>query len=102
MRLIELDAQNWQSFHDYLDAMKTALGSPEWHGNNVDAFLDSMVWGGINMVEPPYTVRIKNTTGLRIDILEEIEILKKCIEKHRAESVTRRGYDVEVNIDIVP
>lgn len=102
MRLIELDAQNWQSFHDYLDAIKAALGSPEWHGNNIDAFLDSMVWGGINSVEPPYTVRIKNTKGLRTDILEEIEILKKCIQEHRAESVARRGYDVEVNLDIVP
>jgi hypothetical protein len=25
-----------------------------------DAFVDSMIWGGMNSVEPPYTVQISN------------------------------------------
>jgi RNAse (barnase) inhibitor barstar len=79
MQLLELDAKNWKSVRDYVDALRAVLGSPEWHGNSVDAFIDSMVCGDINKVEPPYTIRIKNTKSLPADILDEINYLKNAL-----------------------
>lgn len=79
MKIIELDAKDWRSFHDYADALRTALGSPDGHGTSVDAFIDSMVYGGMNKVNPPYTIRIKNTKNLHKDILDEIHALQKSL-----------------------
>ena len=102
MQIIELDAKDWKSFRDYLGALKAALGSPDWHGNNIDAFLDSMIWGGINKVNPPYTVKICNTSGLPKEIIEEIELLSRSLMDARAESKIRRGQDVDVKLEIIP
>jgi RNAse (barnase) inhibitor barstar len=55
MRIIELDAHNWKTGRDFYNAIAVALNSPENHGRNFNALIDSMVWGGIDDVEPPYT-----------------------------------------------
>lgn len=81
MRVIELDAQSWKTCEDYAIALRIALGSPEWHGSNVDAFFDSMVVGDINEINPPYKIIIKNTENLPKKIIEEIEALKKRLPK---------------------
>jgi hypothetical protein len=52
MRVIELNAQNWRTVLDYYDSLKEALGSPSWHGSSPDAWIDSMIYGGINEVKP--------------------------------------------------
>ena len=53
MRIIDLSATNWKSTLDFYDALLAALGAPRGHGKSVDALIDSMVWGGMNKVEPP-------------------------------------------------
>jgi len=82
MRIIELDAKSWKTCEDYASALRTALGSPEWHGSSVDAFLDSMVYGGMNEINPPYKIVIKNTKNLSEAIIEEIEALKKNLPRY--------------------
>ncbi|WP_436216152.1 barstar family protein [Bradyrhizobium sp. LjRoot220] len=46
MQIIELNAENWRTWRDLYDALLTALGAPEGHGRNLNALIDSMVWGG--------------------------------------------------------
>ncbi len=58
MRVIELDASGWLNAMAAVDALKQAIGSPEGHGASPDAFVDSMIFGGMNELEPPYTIRI--------------------------------------------
>ena len=60
MRTIRLNAENWKTVLDFYDALLAALGAPDWHGASIDAMIDSMIWGGINDVDPPYTVQIQN------------------------------------------
>ena len=60
MKVIELDAGLWREYLDFARALLAVLEAPHWHGTGVDALIDSMVYGGINGVEPPYTVVIKN------------------------------------------
>jgi hypothetical protein len=96
--VIELDAQHWKSFRDYADALRAALGSPEGHGSSVDAFIDSMVYGGMNEVNPPYTIIIKNTKGLSQEILAEIEALKNSLPKPGAES----NAGADIFFEIIP
>lgn len=61
VRLIELDARSWQTIEGVFEALLAALGSPEWHGHNLNALHDSL-YGGMNEVEPPFTVIVNGTT----------------------------------------
>jgi hypothetical protein len=102
MCTIDLDATNWTKVSDFYDVINIALGAPKWAGYSIDALLDSIIWGGMNEMDPPYTIRIQKTKNLTKDVLDEIELLKQCLLEARAESITRRGRDVDVNIVIVP
>ena len=100
MRIIELDAGKWATDLDFYDALLAAVGAPEWHGHSVGALIDSMIWGGINAVEPPYIVRVRNVNYLPQTIIDEIELLKSVLAEARAEFNERNGHDVEVELEI--
>jgi hypothetical protein len=72
VRLIRLDASGWHSVLDYYEALLAALGAPRGHGRSVNALIDSMVYGGINAVEPPYRVVISNHADLPNEVRQEI------------------------------
>jgi RNAse (barnase) inhibitor barstar len=99
MRIIEIDGTNWETVLDFYRALFDALGAPEWHGTSIDALLDSMIWGGINAVEPPYTVRVRGTSNLPNKIRDEIEVLKKYLGIHREEFLKRNGHAVDVYVE---
>ena len=100
MRVIELDATGWRDVLDYYAALKRALGSPEWHGTSVNAWIDSMITGSINRIEPPYLIRITGTSKCSPALREEIEYLAGAIREARAEQRQREGKDAEVDFEI--
>ena len=100
MRTIELRAKNWTSVLDFYHALLAALDAPKWHGEGIDAALDSIVWGGINGVKPPYAIRVVGASSLAPKIRHEIEVLAKHIAEHRKEHQWRRGKDVEVSLEV--
>lgn len=60
MKTITVSALGWNTILDFYEAILGALQAPEWHGTNANALIDSMVYGSINGVEPPF----------RLDIIE--------------------------------
>ena len=59
MRIVELHADGWVTATDFVNALKKAIGAPDWHGSSADAFLDSMIYhDDINALKSPYTIRI--------------------------------------------
>ena len=60
-----------------------------------------MIWGQINKVEPPYTIRAMGSRGLANDIQDTIAVVKTALEKDRVEFMKRRNRDVEVAVEIV-
>ena len=99
MRVIELNAAKWRSKLDFYDALLNAIGAPPGHGHSANALVDSMIWGGMNAVEPPYTVRIVGTAKLPDDIRNTIELVKQDLTDARAEFRRVRGEDVEVQFE---
>ena len=101
MRVIELDAARWRTALDLYDDLLGALDAPFWHGRNINALYDSIVWGDINGVEPPYTVRIRNLSQASEDAKEELEVFFKHLPEQEAERVRQEGepsgaiFDVE-------
>jgi hypothetical protein len=98
MRLIELDAKGWKSPVDFLQSLKDALGSCDGHGMSPAAFVDSMIWGGMNSVEPPYAVRVTNINGAPKEVADYVFLMISVIREARQERLQRRGDDVEVSI----
>jgi len=45
---------------DLYSAFFVAVGAPEWHGRNFNALHDSIGGGGINRIEVPYRIVIRN------------------------------------------
>src|SRR3954447_15519524 len=100
MNTIELDARSWKTPHDFRSALKAALGAPEWHGDIVGAFLDSIFGGGMNALKPPYVIKIVNTAGLVPEVKEMVRDFSSAIAETRARRLARIGEDVVVRLEI--
>src|SRR5438046_9824366 len=98
MRIIELDASGWEKPVDFMAALQLALGSCQGHGHSPDAFVDSMVWGGMNDVEPPYTVRVVNTARVPTEVRDYISLMVSLIRDAREWRFRNRGDDIGVSI----
>jgi hypothetical protein len=97
---VELDASGWKTAQDFRLALKAAIGAPEWHGEIVGAFLDSIFGGGMNTLEPPYVIKVVNTAGLVPEVKEILRDFSSAIAETRARRLARIGEDVAVRLEI--
>jgi hypothetical protein len=95
MRVINLDAAEWKKPLDFYDALLLALKAPPWHGRGIDALIDSMVYGGINEIEPPYRIWIVGTSRLPADVREELDLAVDAINRFQ-------GIEKEIEFQIDP
>jgi hypothetical protein len=97
---VELDASGWKTAQDFRLALKAAIGAPEWHGEIVGAFLDSIFGGGMNTLEPPYVIKVVNTADLVPELKEMLRDFSSAIAETRARRLARIGEDVAVRLEI--
>jgi hypothetical protein len=57
-----------------------------------------MIWGGINSLEPPYTIRIAKTTDLPEKVASAIRLLSSALEEQREWKLAYKGDNVEVSL----
>jgi hypothetical protein len=96
MQLMELHVESMASAVDFMDALKKVIGAPDWHGDSVDAFLDSMIHhDDINALKAPSTIRIVGADKLGREAQDAIRRLARAINQHGASD---RGGDLEVTI----
>ncbi len=91
----------WQSIGDFYNSILPELQAPERHGANLNALVESMVWGGINKLDPPYKVEILNSEKVPQDVLEEIREIADFTLESCAEFRERKGRDPGVSFNIV-
>ena len=101
MRIIDLDATKWKSIVDFYNALLASIGAPKEHGISPDALVDSMIWGGMNAVEPPYSIRITGLSTAPSEVRDEVELAKNDLAKGRDYRKRHDGDDVQVSIDVV-
>jgi hypothetical protein len=101
MRVIELNATSWNTMRDFTTALKAAIEAPEWHGTTIAAFIDSMISGSVNALEPPYVIKIVNFANLKREVAEFIRDLSSAIEETRARRLARTGEDVAVSFEFL-
>ncbi len=85
MRELILDASVWKTKDDVYDSFFKAVGSPEWHGRNLDALNDSIVGGQINAVEIPYRLIVRRYShvgeGARKMAAAFVALIRELAEK---------------------
>lgn len=102
MRTIDLDAAEWKTVLDFYKALLAAIGAPAWHGISPDALVDSMIWGGINAVDPPYVVRIFGLSAVPQQVRDEVRLASDMLVEGRIYRKRHKGDDVDVSIVIEP
>ncbi|MFA5965680.1 MAG: barstar family protein [Sphingomonas sp.] len=70
---IVIDTSDWKDLQDFYRAILKELGAPDWHGHNINALIDSVVYGDINSVEPPFLIILKGLASRSDGILEIVE-----------------------------
>jgi hypothetical protein len=96
MQLIELHADGWVTAMDFVAALKKAIGAPDWHGDSVDTFLDSMIYHDeINALKAPYTIRIVAADKAGPEAQGMMRLLARYVDQRGAPD---RGGDLEVSI----
>lgn len=102
MRIIELDATKWKTVLDFYHSLLAAVEAPKGHGKSPDALIDSMIWGGMNAVEPPYTVQISGLSAAPQEVRDHVELVSDVLVEGRIYRKRHKGDDVDVSIVIAP
>jgi hypothetical protein len=93
-RELQLDATAWRTAKDVYDSFFSAVGAPEWHGRNFDALNDSIVNGGINTIEVPYTITVRNLSAASSEAASFLKKFAGLISEFQTD-----GCPVEMHIE---
>jgi len=94
MKEILLDSSTWESPDDFFSALLPELGAPTWHGHNLDA-LDDSLFGGINEVEPPFSVTIRRSSNL------SPEMVAFLVRVATVFADARRNSGVDISFEVI-
>jgi hypothetical protein len=98
-KLIEIDGREWERAADACIGLLTALRPRGAHGASIDAFVDSMIYGGLLCVEPPYEVVIRNIQSPEAAVF--LRDLSVALAYARQERKANRGDDVDVRLRLI-
>jgi hypothetical protein len=98
MRIIDLNASKWGNPIGIYDAIKAALGSCEGHGSSPDALIDSIIWGGMNRIEPPYIIRFIGASSAPKEVRDYIRLIIDVIREARDWRRMHEGTDIDATL----
>jgi hypothetical protein len=104
MRVIELHAKHWKSVLDFYDAVGRAQyehdGRAVANIHNINGLPELLIWDASRRTTP-YVIRISGASDLPNAIRDEIVFVQKKLAEAREESVRRRRFDVDVQLEVV-
>jgi hypothetical protein len=99
VRTIEIDGGACATVRDFCSVLKTEIRALPGHGNSVESFVDSMIWGnGMSSLPPPYMVRVRGLD--RGPVAEFVKDLSNALGQSRMEHRNRKGEDVEIILQL--
>ena len=100
MKIVALDGSAWAAPLDFYDALLRGLGAPKWHGLNINALVDSMIYHDeINKIAPPFRVTITGLSSASAKAQEELRDAIDALVSHGARC--RIGSDGTATVEIV-
>jgi hypothetical protein len=98
MRMIEMDGATYPTVKAFCADLQTEIRALPGHGNSIEAFVDSMIWGnGLSSLAPPYLIRVRGLRG-GSPVAEFVKDLSNALGQARMEHRMRRAEDVEVTL----
>ncbi len=94
---IVIDGMGWTSIVEFSSALKLFLRSPSWHGDSIDAFIDSIVYGSMNEIEAPFRIRLINAQGWPEELRRHVREYIDCI----AVAAAREGRLSEILFEVI-
>ena len=98
MKRIEIDVAACRNPKEFGRVLQEAIGALPGHGSSIESFVDSMVFGTMSELSPPY--RIVVLGDLRPEVRAFAADLSNAIGQARVERRRRRGDDVEVSLKV--
>ena len=98
MKVVEIDAGGCRNPKEFGQLLQDAIQAIPGHGSSIEAFVDSMVFGTMSDLSPPYTIVV--TGDLKPEVRAFVADLSNAIGQARLERRTRRGDDVEVIVKL--
>jgi len=100
MRNIEIDASAYPTVKAFCARLKTEIRALPGHGDSIDSFVDSMIWGagGMSELPPPYAVRVRGLRGGEVAAF--VRELSDALHYARMERRDRKGEDIEIFIQL--
>lgn len=106
MHVIDLHTDDWKSIVDFYDAIGRAghehSGRTVANARNVNGLLELLVWDVQRGGDAPDAIRVSGVCKLPDKIRDEVILVQWLLTEARAESIARRGFDVEVDFEVVP
>lgn len=98
MKTIEIDASRCGNPKEFARLLQDAIQAIPGHGSSIEAFVDSMVFGTMSELAPPYMIVVIGE--LKPAVRAFAFDLSNAIGQARLERRTRRGDDVEVVLKV--
>lgn len=98
MKTIEIDASRCFNRKEFARLLQDTIQALPGHGSSIESFVDSMVFGTMSELAPPYMIVVKG--DLRPEVKAFAADLSNAIGQARLERRTRRGDDVEVVLKV--
>ena len=98
MKTVEIDATRCANPKEFARLLHEAIQAIPGHGSSIEAFVDSMVFGTMSELSPPYTIVVLG--DLRPEVRAFAADLSNAIGQARVERRRRRGDDVEVSLKV--
>ena len=98
MKRIEIDVAACRNPKEFGRVLKEAIMALPGHGSSIESFVDSMVFGTMSELSPPYMITV--TGAENPEVRAFAERLSNAIGQARLERRTRRGDDAEVVLKV--
>lgn len=98
MKVVPLDASGVKTAKQFAKLLQEAIDAIPGHGSSVESFVDSMVFGTMSNLAPPYRIEVTGASG---EVEAFAHRVAEAIGQARVERRTRRGEDVEVSLRLM-
>ena len=96
MKFIEVNISNCVNPLDVMDRIVVAIGAPMYHGRSIDSFIDSMIWGEMNSINPPFIILWIGYEDSNKEVREFIEKFEEYISEALVEENLKRNQTKEI------
>lgn len=100
MKKIVLSLEDAKSVSEFNDRLRRLMGSPRTSTDNVNAWLDFLVFDKAKIVPPPYTIEIVNYDMSNDDVRAYMLEFKTAVDWAVRQFSLETGREIDIHVEI--